>query len=257
MSAYCPLEDAFQDPGCGGGDAARQARKEERRKRRKVHIPAPLPYAAQDLDRQHLQPPEDIPAMRGAEDFDPYNEAKQKTPTAGGNPADPLEEYAKSECSQHYMAVPVNNTAAVISKKGFFGAQGPTDEPFADYEPADFAMAFQRPSLSTSSLPSHTSASTLTPPVLDPYWKPLTPSGAQTSFVEHLPPAPSSYESKGRTRDIDAMMRKLDQMYNKLEEMNRSTPEQLTSEMLMFVSSGIFVLFLMDLLVKRGSSMRF
>lgn len=254
MSAYCPLEDAFQDPGCGDGDAARQARKEERRKRRKT--PAPLPYAAQDFDRQHLQPPEDIPAMRGAEDFDPYNKATQHAPPSKG-PTDPLEEYAKSECSQHYMAVPVNNTSAVISKKGFFGAQGPTDEPFADYEPADFAMAFQRPSLSTTSLPSLASSasSTLAPPVLDPYWKPITPSGAQTSFVEHLPPAPVS--ARGRTQDIDAMMRKLDQMYNKLEDMNRSTPEQLTSEMLMFVSSGIFVLFLMDLLVKRGSSMRF
>jgi prefoldin subunit 5 len=77
-----------------------------------------------------------------------------------------------------------------------------------------------------------------------------------------LPPVhPIHSESRSRrdqrNQDIDAMMRKLDQMYNKLEEMNRSTPEQLTSEMLMFVSSGIFVLFLMDLLVKRGSSMRF
>ena len=53
-------------------------------------------------------------------------------------------------------------------------------------------------------------------------------------------------------------MKKLDMLFSKLEDMEyRSTPEQLTSEMLMFISSGIFVLFLMDLLVKRGNSMRF
>jgi hypothetical protein len=70
---------------------------------------------------------------------------------------------------------------------------------------------------------------------------------------EHLPPhhsLRSAYE-KGEI-SMEDVMKKLDKLFTKLDDMNHSTPEQLTSEMLMFISSGIFVLFLMDLLVKRG-----
>jgi len=39
--------------------------------------------------------------------------------------------------------------------------------------------------------------------------------------------------------------------------MNTASPENIASELLMFISSGIFVLFMMDLLVKKGSTLRF
>jgi hypothetical protein len=55
----------------------------------------------------------------------------------------------------------------------------------------------------------------------------------------------------------DDIMKKLDKLWARLDDMNTSTPEQATSELLMFISSGIFVLFMMDLLVKKGSTLRF
>jgi hypothetical protein len=57
---------------------------------------------------------------------------------------------------------------------------------------------------------------------------------------------------------MDQVMKRMDMLFARLDGMNStSTPEQVTSEMLMFISSGIFVLFLMDLLVKKGSTLRF
>jgi hypothetical protein len=57
---------------------------------------------------------------------------------------------------------------------------------------------------------------------------------------------------------MDQVMKRMDMLFARLDGMNNtSTPEQVTSEMLMFISSGIFVLFLMDLLVKKGSTLRF
>lgn len=295
---YCSLDTAFQSPspGCMDTDASRQARKEERRKARKAKV---LPMnssidPSRDPDRQHLIPLPDVPAMNSSLDsvssftpdleedsFDTYNKAKQNS-KAWGNPHPPssaeydkdtLDKYSKAEQEGHFMTIPVNGHTVTTSKR-FFGAQGPTDEPYADYIPGansqmlqpDFTKVFQMDGGSSRVGTS----SALPPPVMDMYWKPLTPSGTTTSFLsspssasasalpssmtrEHLPPhhsLRSAYE-KGEI-SMEDVMKKLDKLFTKLDDMNHSTPEQLTSEMLMFISSGIFVLFLMDLLVKRG-----
>jgi len=314
---YCSLEDAFQGtPGRAEDDAARQARKEERRKARRCKGPAATYLeldradprdSSKDPDRQHLNPLPDVPAMNpqtGLTEHAPVTASPIYEPfqTEGmtGHPKHPdsstpeyhkdrLEEYSKSEMSQHYMTIPTNGTS--LTKKNFFGANVPVEEAFADYAPdagdyrlqPDFTNAFQP---ATSNERANASA-VLPIPSVSQSWKPITPSGAQTAFIEHLPPPGGKYYSQassgngrslggygtkrvlgtysngplrgdsGQERSMEDVMRKLDQLYARLEEMNHSTPEQLTSEMLMFISSGIFVLFLMDLMVKRGSSMRF
>lgn len=297
---YCALEDAFQGPqgaphpGCGDDEAARQARKEERRRARRSKVvsmgtpaEATVEATTKDPDRQPWNPLPDVPAMKGSkgilseekeESFDHYNKAArtQETSTNPASPTrfayhkDPVGQYARDEMSHHYMTVPVSGQSVATSKR-FFGAQGPTDEPYADYAPdsptllqPDFTQAFQQ----RASQGAKAASAALPPPVLDQFWKPLTPSGAQTSFIEHLPPSPSSSGlglGMGQGRSLrsayergeissEEIMKKLDQLFAKLEDMNQSSPEQLASEMLMFISSGIFVLFLMDLLVKRGGA---
>jgi hypothetical protein len=92
------------------------------------------------------------------------------------------------------------------------------------------------------------------------FWKPLTQGGAQTSFIEQLPPPGGKFYKESDQEDAIStkeLMRKMDKIFARLDDMDRSSPEQVTSELLMFISSGIFVLFLMDLLVKKGSKMRF
>ena len=311
----CSLEDAFHSPdgapspGCTGDEGARQARKEERRKARarsKVVAMAPAPGKESDSKKrndpnlQPLTPP--VGQDQEEETFDHYRKDGVHSYTdENPNPSTsykyhkgPLEDYTRQESRGHYMTMPVNDSSVVVSKK-FFGAQGPTDEPYADYlpdapsyqlEPSSSPASLLTPSSSSSSSSSpspffpfaSTSVPSLSPPpALDMYWKPQTPSGAQTAYYENpLPPSgkyysPSSSASRSSSshRSLRTayengeispgdLMKKLDLLFAKLDNMEyRSTPEQLTSEMLMFISSGIFVLFLMDLLVKRGGSMRF
>jgi hypothetical protein len=93
------------------------------------------------------------------------------------------------------------------------------------------------------------------------FWKPMTTSGAQTSFIEQLPPPGGKYyQQPARLNDEISnqdIMKKLDKLWARLDDMNQSSPEQVTSELLMFISSGIFVIFMMDLLVKKSSTLRF
>lgn len=56
---------------------------------------------------------------------------------------------------------------------------------------------------------------------------------------------------------MEEMMKKMDRIMARLDDTHTASPEQVTSEIMMFISSGIFVLFLMDLLVKKGSTLRF
>ena len=82
------------------------------------------------------------------------------------------------------------------------------------------------------------------------YWKPFV-NGAQTSYVD------TDRIQNTQTISNEDIMKKLDRLWARLDDMNKSSPEQVTSELLMFISSGIFVIFMMDILVKKGSRMRF
>ena len=56
----------------------------------------------------------------------------------------------------------------------------------------------------------------------------------------------------------ETLSRKIDGVMSRIEELTKkSTPEQTQTDILLFVSSGIFVLFMMDLIVRKGSSIRF
>jgi hypothetical protein len=195
----------------------------------------------------------------------------------GDQDHNPLDRYVQEEVNSKYVKVAphlshredaapsTSNFMDVAPSKSssFFGAQGPDDDPFADYVPEqehyqltpDFRKAFEFAGVakagSSASLPS---------PSANMYWKPRTVSGAQTSFIDQLPPPGGKYHQAPSTAEVtmDQVMKRMDMLFARLDGMNQtSTPEQVTSEMLMFISSGIFVLFLMDLLVKKGSTLRF
>lgn len=89
-------------------------------------------------------------------------------------------------------------------------------------------------------------------------WKPLTPSGANTSFFDRLPSPggdipigqiPASY-------DKEEMFRKLDSIYARLDDLETRKGENAQTETLLFIMSGIFVLFSLDLIVKRTGNIR-
>ena len=239
---YCSLEDAFQEeapsPGCGSDQATKQARREERRKARRCKGP-PATYLDLDPDRQNHTPLPNVNAMNHVTGL------REHVPVTA-----PQDEGFVSEIIRV-------QPASVGSKKRFFGAD--PDDGFADYEPdqkdtpSDFMAAFQ-PSGVTGPLPS---------PSMQQEWKPLTASGAQTAFIEHLPPPGGQYAPRAPRvlqrgeMSMEDIMKKMDRIMARLDDTHTASPEQVTSEIMMFISSGIFVLFLMDLLVKKGSTLRF
>jgi len=296
---YCTLDDAFQalgsapSPGCTTDYATKAARREERRKARRCKGPlatyldvgdhqsrgmgqAPFHGDEKDPDRQHLNKLPEVPAMNPAVGLREHVPADAPVgslePFVPRNDGDLQGDIARATLP---MNIPSQTQyqQACPGRKRFFGAD-PDGEPFADYVPdaanfrlqPDFASAFeQRAGVERAGSAAYASSAALHNPSVNMYWKPMTATGAQTSFIEQLPPPGGKYYQppaiRGGNATEDAsygdIMKKLDKLWARLDDMNQSSPEQVTSELLMFISSGIFVLFFMDLLVKKGSTIRF
>ncbi len=89
-------------------------------------------------------------------------------------------------------------------------------------------------------------------------WKPLTPSGARTAFFDRLP-SPGGDIPIGQVSgsyEKEELFRKLDSIYARLDDLEVRRGENAQTETLLFIMSGIFVLFSMDLLVKRTGNVR-
>jgi len=259
---FCTLDDAFQpiggapSPGCRDDDATRAARREERRKARRCKGPAAtyLDIEDKDPDRQTWTKAPEVPPMNAQTGLREHHPV-----TAPQGEEEPF---------QDHSAIPDNSYIKPMKsapKKSFFGAQGPDDESYADYVPdqdhyqltPDFQDAFAHAGVGRAG-----SSAALPIPSVNMYWKPTLPNGAQTSYIDHLPPPGGKYYHPPTKTEIsmDQVMKRMDQWFARLDDMNSagsSSPEQMTSEILMFGSSGIFVLFLMDLMVKKGSTLRF
>ena len=283
----CALDDAFQNiggapsPGCSADYATKMARKEERRKARRCKGPAAeyLDIEDKDPDRQTFHKLPDVPAMNPAigmrehtpvtapqgttEAFSVHsNKMAPKDQHNRNFDKDPLHDYLEDEMEKRLIPVKVPSSEIFKSTKKYFGMD-PDSDGFADYEPEatnetlypDFRKTFEEAGVARAG-----SSASLPNPSVNMYWKPLTTAGAQTSFVEHLPPPGGKYYQRPSSNgevSMDHVMKKLDKLFARLDDMNSSSPEQVTSELLMFISSGIFVLFMMDLLVKKGSKLRF
>jgi hypothetical protein len=284
----CALDDAFQNiggapsPGCAADYATKMARKEERRKARRCKGPAAeyLDIEDKDPDRQTFHKLPSVPAMNpaiGLREHTPVTapqgtteafSIRSKCPTSCDQQhihnfdKDPLHDYLEDEMEKRIVPVKVPTTETLRSTKKYFGMD-PDNDGFADYEPEptnetlypDFRKTFEQAGVARAG-----SSASLPNPSVNMYWKPVTTAGAQTSFVEHLPPPGGKYHQRPSSNgevSMDHVMKKLDKLFARLDDMNTSSPEQVTSELLMFISSGIFVLFMMDLLVKKGSRLRF
>jgi hypothetical protein len=173
-----------------------------------------------------------------------------------------------------------------VPRAKFFGAEPGAQglENFADYKPnarnyllePDFRTAFQAEGVGKAgsgaaagveSLLKGGGAALPVPSVAD-YWKPLTKGGSSNSaFFERLPAPGGEYtagtvdvanSSSGATVSNKVVMKKLDEIFARLDDLQRGgSAEQAQMEVLMFISSGIFLLFAMDILLRKGTSMRF
>ena len=150
-------------------------------------------------------------------------------------------------------------------KKSFFGVD--PDEPFANYAP-DADNFLMEPTIENGfglaeagyspAVGSKAAIAALPIPSVSDYWKPLTPAGAETAFFKALPAPGGTYSRQDIARGQwpeDDLGRKIDKIMARLDDLQKSkavSPEQAQTEIMLFVSSGVLVLFLMDLLVKKG-----
>jgi hypothetical protein len=293
---YCSIDDAFPpigggpaNPGCKGNKAGDVARKEERKKAKKCKGP-PLTFLEGSGDMPLTDP--DRPALIPLPETPPMNpktgliqhapvDAPPAEPFQDMSPEPETEKEASFRSEQPLPALQkIYNTLSEVGKvpgpnkplKGkypsYFGANYDSDdgveEGFASFtnvigdDPAyrlapDFTSAFAGKGVNKAS-----GTDVLPIPSVKNVWKPLTPSGAPTAFYDRLPPPggeiPIGQVSGGYEKE--ELFRKLDSIYARLDDLETRRGENAQTETLMFVMSGIFILFSMDLLVKRTGNIR-
>lgn len=126
----------------------------------------------------------------------------------------------------------------------------------------DFTQQFagkgvERAQGARGSLLSNEGVEILPIPSVKNVWKPLTPSGAPTAFFDTLP-APGGLipVDQARPYDKDEFFRRLDSIYARLDDLEIKKSENAQTEILLFITSGIFVLFSLDLLVRKTGNVR-
>jgi len=291
---YCSLQDAFGSPGCDGDIGGKEARKEERRKAKRCKGPAATFLDIKDPDRQACDKLPAVPAMNkdtGLREHKPVTamqgelEPFQGSQSCESRPMrDSINEvnaFEKAENDDEAIIKhqrrfewiartdddptgdaardtrPNPATLTIGTASSFFGKD--IDEGFANYIPDAQSYLME---------PSFTSAFNMTPggkagsaalpvPSVRDVWKPPAFAGTNTSFFDKLP-APGGSMPKQSGLSYETLSRKIDGVMSRIEELTKkSTPEQTQTDILLFVSSGIFVLFMMDLIVRKGSSLRF
>jgi len=279
---YSSLEDAY---GANGGiaDANRQAKRDERRKAKRCKGPQltflePSSGPLLDPDRQQMERTPIIPPMNpaiGLREHTPVTAPQgSMEPFTARERQDSAEDQRRFDLQQRTdgdeegdevrATLPSPKQIMSVQPSSSFFGKDPTEESFSNYQP-DAKNYLMEPSFSSvfngkpveGNTPAEGSPATLPIPSVRDVWKPLTPGGANTSYFDSLP-RPGGQYPKPLGLSNESLSRKIDTIMERLEFMNRGpSPEQNQTDILLFVSSGIFILFMMDLLVRKGSTTRF
>jgi hypothetical protein len=277
---YCSLQDAFPDfPAAGGkgSKATKIARREERKKAERCKGPPMTFLNASTGDEPVVDP--DRPALRPLPETPPMN---MKTGLIEHSPVDapPAEPFTDAPPIARFRSEVVPSATQALhntfpkglpkssEKPKYFGANFDEDvsEGFASFTnvigddpsyrmPTDFTKSFEAQGYDKAA-----GEEILPVPSMNNFWKPLTPSGARSSFFTALPAPggtiPSVKEQANSPFDKEEFFKKLDTIYARLDDLETRRGENTQTEVLMFIMSGIFVLFTMDLLVRKTGNVR-
>ena len=293
---YCSLSDAFPDfgdgpgsPGCKGNKGAEIARKEEKKKAKRCKGP-PLTFLdppgegpVVDPDRPALRPMPEVPPLNSAtglrehapvdapqkEAFSDYTSPRPRgeiIASLHSEKADPSEMRVLNTMPRQ-VAGP--NKQQKNKLPSYFGANFDDDaveEGFASFtniigdDPGyrlspDFGSAFDGKGADKAS-----GSEVLPTPSVKNAWKPLTPGGARTAFFDSLPlPGgiiPVDQADQAPPYNKEEFFKRLDSIYARLDDLEIRRSENAQSEVLLFIMSGLFVLFSMDLIVRKTSNVR-
>lgn len=201
----------------------------------------------------------------------PKQKTKKKKSGGVSAPAMPPEEYINftqvgGDPDRQQWVRPKLIEAMNTEKPAWFGSTDAVEpsefmkslkatEQYADYNPsdgaatsglsdsgigADFMSAFRERGVQK--------ASAVPALVISDAWKPLTPTGAETAFFNYLPALKP--ESEGRGIDTDAMQRRLKSIYERLDMLETAKRDNSNKEIMLFVMSGVFFLFSLDLITR-------
>lgn len=274
---YCSFDDAFPQigptaPGCRDQKGSEAARKEERKKAKRCKGP-PMTFLDLDPDRPAVQRVPSVPPLNketGLREHAPVD-APQAEPFTADVPYDLTSERQPDDAGQiarnTFPKIP-KNTQLVGSSTGapkYFGTKY-SDEgfenqnltmpppPFTNVIGQDPAYSDLNSAFRQGGGANKASALAPTPSVSD-FWKPMTKSGANTAFYDELPP-PGGQMPKGTVAIEESVSKKLDLLFARLDDLESRRGENTQTEILLFVMSGLFVLFSMDIVSRQAARIR-
>ena len=255
----CSLNDAFPDgafgsPGCLDRGAADESRRQEKKKARRCRGPA-LTYldggmnmvGAVDPDRL-AQKPAAVPALNsatGMREHAPVSQQYNYETFVGDMDSLP----------QIRQDVQGPNALQTSTPPSFFGANPNDDHSTSIVAKKRSTEGFLTP---TGMMPN----SILPVPNIDVFWKENGLAGGQSSFFSQLKapggqPAGSAVDQDAAS-DVPASRRevltKLDKIFARLDDMESQKTENAQTEVLLFIMTGLGVIFLMDIGCRAAAS---
>jgi hypothetical protein len=277
---FCSIEDAFPDLG-----TQKVARREEKRKAKRCKGPA-LTYLEPDTGLLPVTDP-DRPAVKPMPEVLPINSKtglREHSPVDAPQPepfSDMTGEYKQLLASLQSEKAPEPLTSVLntmpkgvagpnkfepprIEVPSFFGANEDDDdvkEGFASYtniigdDPGyklspDFGTTFMGKGVSKAN------GSPLPEVPTNIFWKPLTGAGAKTSFYSKADLQMPKAQPQAATGEVGEVLRKLDKIFTRLDDLESRKSENANTEVVLFVMTGLFVMFSMDLLVRKTGNVR-
>jgi len=236
----CSLHEAFPDTAKESGKVAR---KEERKKAQNCKGPA-LSFlkgsdAEPDPDRQTRPLP---PVEKMGEGF------SQKEDVIGKANHFSATSFSATSFSATSLPKKSDPAPASSSTSSYFGK---SMDDFADFSnqlndnPGYQLKADFKDSFGKSGLDNASGKEVLPIPSVKDVWKPLTPSGARTSFFEHLP-SPGGEVPEGSSfsrEEKETLLKKLDTLFARLEDLESKRNEYAHAEVTLFILSGLFLIF--------------
>jgi hypothetical protein len=234
----CSLTEAFPDVTEKSGKVAR---KEERKKAKSCGGPA-LSFlkasGSDDPDRFAEKPDDAPPALNKG--------SKESFECEGDDSASLIGQHVKDVIGEKSRnTIPKASPTPTEKVPSYFGKS--TDS-FADFNPAlNDNPGYQIQGAGFGSFDKKglekVTGTRLPTPVLNDAWKPLTPSGAQTSFFDakYTATVPSTDSfSKG---EKEALLHKLDVLFARLDDLEHKKNDYAHTEISLFILSGLFLLF--------------
>lgn len=271
----CSLVDAFPtgafaSAGCMDNGSAEESRRQEKKKARKCRGPA-MTYlnsgmnmvGSVDPDRPATKRMDPVEAINGGmEEHSPVTQqyeyfvgSTEALPKVAG-----ANEIESKNVPSFFGADPVDSNCSIPKKKGITENFTSSEAPFVNIIGEDDSYRLKPDFSSTFDAKKDANGAYLTPtkmtasgnlpyPNLDMFWKENGLAGGQSSFFAQLKapggqPVKEGEEQMAKNQEV---LHKLDRIFARLDDMESAKSENSQTEVLLFILTGLGVIFLMDI----------